>query len=178
MTTLATTGRVQVLGVPGDRHEEVLTPEALDFIGRLDAAFAARRFDLLTERRRRSALLRGGTPLDFSRATKPIRNDPDWRVARPAPGLTDRRVEITGPPERSMAVNALNSGAQVWMADFEDATSPTWENIVRGQLTLIDAIDRRIDFTTTSGKEYRLTDRPATIMVRPRGWHLTEKHLV
>ncbi|NEE41427.1 malate synthase A, partial [Streptomyces sp. SID7982] len=72
----------------------------------------------------------------------------------------------------------LNSGAQVWMADFEDATSPTWENIVRGQLTLIDAIDRRIDFTTTSGKEYRLTDRPATIMVRPRGWHLTEKHLV
>ncbi|MGW8987965.1 malate synthase A [Streptomyces parvus] len=178
MTTLATTGRVQVLGAPGDRHEEVLTPEALDFIGRLDAAFAARRFDLLTERRRRSALLRGGTPLDFSRATTSIRKDPDWQVARPAPGLTDRRVEITGPPERSMAVNALNSGAQVWMADFEDATSPTWENIVRGQLTLIDAIDRRIDFTTTSGKEYRLTDRPATIMVRPRGWHLTEKHLV
>ncbi|NEE44280.1 malate synthase A, partial [Streptomyces sp. SID8455] len=153
-------------------------PEALDFVARLDAAFAARRFDLLTERRRRAALLRGGTPLDFSRATKSIREDPDWRVARPAPGLTDRRVEITGPPERSMAVNALNSGAQVWMADFEDATSPTWENIVRGQLTLIDAIDRRIDFTTTSGKEYRLTDRPATIMVRPRGWHLTEKHLV
>ncbi|MEV7290962.1 malate synthase A [Streptomyces microflavus] len=178
MTTLVTTGRVQVLGVPGDRHEEVLTPEALDFIARLDAAFAARRFDLLTERRRRSALLRGGTPLDFSRATKSIREDPDWRVARPAPGLTDRRVEITGPPDRGMAVNALGSGAQVWMADFEDATSPTWENIVQGQLTLIDAIDRRIDFTSEAGKEYRLTDRPATIMVRPRGWHLTEKHLV
>ncbi|MFJ9624472.1 malate synthase A [Streptomyces sp. NPDC101181] len=178
MTTLATTGRVQVLGVPGDRHEEVLTPEALDFVGRLDTAFAARRLDLLTERRRRRALLRGGAPLDFSRATKPIRSDPDWRVARPAPGLTDRRVEITGPPERSMAVSALNSGAQVWMADFEDATSPTWQNIVQGQLNLIDAIDRRIDFTAANGEEYRLTDRPATIMVRPRGWHLTEKHLV
>ncbi|WP_328302392.1 malate synthase A [Streptomyces sp. NBC_00435] len=171
------TSRVRVLGAPAERHGEILTPEALEFIGRLDAAFAGRRLELLKERRRRSAHLISGSPLDFSRATAAVRADPGWRVAPPAPGLTDRRVEITGPPERRMAVNALNSGAEVWMADFEDATAPTWNNIVDGQLNLLDAIERRIDFTTAEGKEYRLGENPATIMVRPRGWHLTEEHL-
>ncbi|GAA3215124.1 hypothetical protein GCM10020256_16460 [Streptomyces thermocoprophilus] len=109
--------------------------------------------------------------------TSAVRDDPTWRVAPPAPGLTDRRVEITGPPDRRMAVNALNSGAQVWMADFEDATAPLWDNVIGGQLNLLDAIERRIDFTTAEGKEYRLGENLATIVVRPRGWHLDEEHL-
>ncbi|MFD8981071.1 malate synthase A [Streptomyces sp. NPDC059564] len=177
MSLKSPTGRVQVLGAPGERHEEILTPEALEFVGRLDAAFAGRRLEILKERRRRSCHLAGGTPLDFPLATRALREDPHWRVAPPAPGLTDRRVEITGPPERRMTVNALNSGAGVWMADFEDATAPTWNNVVGGQLNLLDAVERRIDFTAPGGKEYRLGEHLATIMVRPRGWHLTEEHL-
>ncbi|MFD5618161.1 malate synthase A [Streptomyces yangpuensis] len=175
-STYLTTG-VRILGAPAERHDEILTPEALDFVARLDDAFADRRPEILKERRRRTGNLASGTPLDFSRATSAVRDDPDWRVAPPAPGLVDRRVEITGPPDRRMAVNALNSGAKVWMADFEDATAPTWNNIIRGQLTLLDAIRRRIDFTTPEGKEYRLGTDLATIMVRPRGWHLLEEHL-
>ncbi|MEV7521498.1 malate synthase A [Streptomyces sp. NPDC091371] len=171
------TSTVRVLGAPGERHEEILTPEALDFIGRLDAAFADRRLDLLKERRRRTDRLAAGSPLTFSPATAAVREDPSWKVAPPAPGLTDRRVEITGPPERRMTVNALNSGARVWMADFEDATAPTWDNLIGGQLHLLDACLRRIDFTAPDGKEYRLGEQLATIMVRPRGWHLTEQHL-
>ncbi|WP_431040930.1 malate synthase A [Streptomyces sp. P1-3] len=178
MSATQLSSRVQVLGEPGDRHDEILTPAALDFIARLDAAVAGRRFELLAERRRRAERLASGAPLDFPLATTAIRADPDWRVAPPAPGLTDRRVEITGPPERRMTVNALNSGAQVWMADFEDATAPIWDNIIGGQLNLLDACRRRIDFTTPDGRAYRLGDDPATIMVRPRGWHLTEQHLL
>ncbi|MGW1377474.1 malate synthase A [Streptomyces sp. NPDC002446] len=181
MSTTALTHRVQVVAaVRGERDQEILTPEALDFVGRLVTAFADRRLELLTERRRQVARLTSGSPLDFAIATAGIRADASWRVAPPAPGLTDRRVEITGPPERRMTVNALNSGAQVWMADFEDATSPTWDNIVQGQRSLRDAVARRIDFTTPDGKEYRLGERHrlATIVVRPRGWHLTEDHLL
>ncbi|WP_329440844.1 malate synthase A [Streptomyces sp. NBC_01426] len=177
MSLTPLTSRVRVLGAPDERHDEILTPAALEFVGRLDAAFADRRLEILKERRRRSAHLVSGSPLDFSRATSAVRADPDWRVAPLAPGLTDRRVEITGPPERRMAINALNSGAKVWMADFEDATAPTWNNIIGGQLTLLDAIERRIDFTTPEGREYRLGANLATIMVRPRGWHLLEEHL-
>ncbi|MFG2616476.1 malate synthase A [Streptomyces sp. NPDC048507] len=177
MSPMPLISSVRVLGAPAERHEEILTPEALEFIGRLDAAFADRRLEILKERRRRSAHLASGTPLDFSRATSAVRARPDWRAAPPAPGLTDRRVEITGPPERRMTINALNSGAKVWMADFEDATAPTWNNVIGGQLNLLDAIERRIDFTTTGGKAYRLGADLATIMVRPRGWHLTEEHL-
>src|SRR5690606_23387751 len=116
--------------------------------------------------------------LGFREDTRHIRQDMTWRVAPPAPGLVDRRVEITGPTEKKMTVNALNSGAQVWLADFEDANSPTWSNMIEGQLNLKDAIDRTIDFVTPEGKEYRLAERTATIVVRPRGWHLTEKHLL
>ncbi|MFI5999303.1 malate synthase A [Streptomyces sp. NPDC051366] len=177
MSTHAPTRTVQVHGTPGERHEEILTPAALDFIGRLDAAFAPRRLELFKERQRRYTNLAAGSPLDFSRATSAVRADPGWRVAPPAPGLTDRRVEITGPPDRRMTVNALNSGARVWMADFEDATAPTWDNVIGGQLNLLDACQRRIDFTTPEGKEYRLGTDLATIVVRPRGWHLTEEHL-
>ncbi|MFG3305383.1 malate synthase A [Streptomyces wuyuanensis] len=179
MSTSALTRHVRVLAAPGHRHDEILTPAALDFIGRLADAFGERRRELLKERRRQAIRLSSGSPLEFPLVTSAVRADPSWRVAPPAPGLTDRRVEITGPPDRRMAVNALNSGARVWMADLEDATSPTWENVIGGQLTLLDVIERRIDFTTDDGKEYRLKDRDelATLVVRPRGWHLVEEHL-
>ncbi|MEU6293532.1 malate synthase A [Streptomyces erythrochromogenes] len=171
------TRRVKVLGPPGDRHGEILTPAALDFLARLDEAFAGRRREILTARRHRSDRLASGSPLDFPRATSAVRDDPHWRVAPPAPGLTDRRVEITAPPTPRMAVNALNSGARVWMADFEDATSQHWENVVGGQLTLLDACRGRLDFTGPEGKEYRVGPDLPTVMVRPRGWHLEEEHL-
>ncbi|MFI9626297.1 malate synthase A [Streptomyces sp. NPDC052042] len=177
MTTTALTQQVRVLAAPRHRHDEILTPAALDFLGRLVEAFESRRRDLMKERRRQVLRLAAGSPLDFPMVTAAVRADDGWRVAPPAPGLTDRRVEITGPPDRRMAVNALNSGARVWMADFEDATAPLWDNIIGGQLTLLDAIERRIDFTTPEGKEYRLGEQLATIMVRPRGWHLDEEHL-
>ncbi|GGX05009.1 malate synthase [Streptomyces malachitofuscus] len=177
MSTSALTHHVRVLAPVGDRHDEILTPAALDFLGRLAAAFGTRRSDLMRERRRQVLRLASGSPLDFPMVTSAIRADRTWRVAPPAPGLTDRRVEITGPPDRRMTVNALNSGAKVWMADFEDATAPTWNNVLDGQLNLLDAIERRIDFTTPDGKEYRLGEQLATIMVRPRGWHLDEEHL-
>ncbi|MGO1055243.1 malate synthase A [Crossiella sp. CA198] len=170
--------RVQLTGPRGERFEEVLTPEAIEFVVRLDDRFAGRRAELLAARReRREFFAEGGLP-DFLPETRAIREDPTWRVAPPAPGLRDRRVEITGPPERKMAINALNSGAKVWMADFEDATAPTWSNIVTGQLNLIDAIERRIDFTAEGGKHYALGEEVATIVVRPRGWHLVDKHVV
>ncbi|MFC8175246.1 malate synthase A [Streptomyces sp. NPDC057325] len=178
MTTSAPTRRVRVLTPAGERHKEILTPAALDFVGRLIDAFGERRLWILKERRRRAIRLATGTPLDFPVTTAAVRDDPSWRVAPPAPGLADRRVEITGPPaDRRVAVNALNSGARVWMADFEDATAPTWDNVIEGQLTLLDAIERRIDFTAPGGKEYRLGPNPATLVVRPRGWHLEEHHL-
>ncbi|MER7202070.1 malate synthase A [Streptomyces sp. CB01635] len=179
MSSQLLTRRVRVLAAPGDRHDEILTSAALDFIGALTAAFHQRRHDLFRERRRQAIRLAAGSPLDFPLVTEGIRRDPDWRVAPAAPGLTDRRVEITGPPERRMTVDALNSGARVWLADFEDATAPTWANVIDGQINLLDAIERRIDFTTPEGKKYQLaTDRPlATIVVRPRGWHLDEEHL-
>jgi malate synthase len=177
MSISAPTSRAQVLGAPGHRHDEILTPEALEFVGRLVDEFGERRLHVLRERKRVASRLASGSPFDFSVATAGIRSDESWQVAPPAPGLTDRRVEITGPPERAMTVNALNSGAQVWMADFEDANSPTWDNIIGGQLNLLDAIERRIDFTTPEGKQYRLGKQLATMAVRPRGWHLTEEHL-
>jgi malate synthase len=169
---------IRVVGPYHDRYDEVLTPEALSFLSRLHNTFAERRCELLTERRARRERIASGEDPDFLKETKDIREDPEWRVAPVAPGLEDRRVEITGPTSRSMTVNALNSGARVWLADFEDATSPTWQNIVTGQLNLIDALDRRINFTADSGKKYRLGEELPTIVVRPRGWHLPEKHLL
>ncbi len=173
------TPRMEVRGphVPGSA--EVLTPEALDFLADLHAAFAGPRHDLLLERqRRREAIANGATP-DFLPETADVRADPSWRVAGAGPGLEDRRVEITGPTDRKMAVNALNSGARVWLADLEDATSPTWANVVGGQLTLHDAVRGRLGFTSPEGREYRVREdgRTPTIVMRPRGLHLAEKHL-
>jgi len=156
-------------------HEGILTPEAVEFVVALDREFGARRVQLLDRRRRRAATRT--TELDFLPSTQAIRDDLSWTVAPPAADLMDRRVEITGPPERKMTVNALNSGARVWMADFEDATSPTWDNVVQGQLNLRNALDGKIDFTAPDGREYTVGASIPTIMMRPRGWHLPECHL-
>ena len=171
---------VEVRGPINDRYQEVLTPEALQFLATLHRESGARRRELLATRRERQSFVDGGGTLDFLPETAAVREDPSWRVADPAPGLADRRVEITGPTDRKMTINALNSGARVWLADFEDANTPLWENMVGGQLNLIDALDRRIDFTDPGGKAYALRPDPelATIVVRPRGWHLEEKHLL
>ncbi|WP_438943173.1 malate synthase A [Nonomuraea aridisoli] len=167
---------MEITGPMLDRFDEVLTPEALDFVAALQREFGPRRLELLEARQARQAELSAGALLDFLPETKQIREG-DWRVAPPAPGLEDRRVEITGPTDQKMTINALNSGAKVWLADFEDALSPLWENIVAGQLNLRDALDRTIDFES-GGKAYALKpdEELATIVVRPRGWHLDEKH--
>ena len=161
----------------GPRFDEILTPDALDFVAELTTAFGQRRTELLQAREARYAAGRPGKSLRFLDETAAVRTDKTWRVAPPAPGLADRRCEITGPTSRKMTINALNSGAKVWMADFEDATSPTWFNVVDGQLNLYDAIRRQIDFTDASGKRYEVGESTPTILVRPRGWHLDEKHL-
>jgi malate synthase len=166
---------VTITGSTEGRYAEILTPDAIDFVVALDREFGARRVQLLDRRRRRRTTRT--TELDFLSSTQAIRDDLSWSVAPPAPDLTDRRVEITGPPERKMTVNALNSGAQVWMADFEDATAPTWDNVVLGQLNLRDALDGRIDFTAADGRRYAVGATMPTIMVRPRGWHLPECHV-
>src|SRR6185437_12488120 len=138
---------IEILGPMGERYDEILDQKALDFLVALDYQFAGRRVTLLDTRRARRARYATGQVPAFRPETAAIREDDSWRVAPPAPGLVDRRVEITGPTDRKMTVNALNSGAAVWLADFEDATSPTWANIIGGQLNLLDAVQRRIDFT-------------------------------
>jgi malate synthase len=171
---------VEIAGPSGTRYDEILTPEALDLIGVLHRELGLRRLDLLAARADRQRELSAGAMLDFLTSTEAIRSDTSWRVAPPAPGLIDRRVEITGPTDKKMTINALNSGAKVWLADFEDANTPLWDNMITGQLNLKDALDRKIDFTSEEGKSYRLLpdDELATIVVRPRGWHLPEKHLL
>jgi malate synthase len=171
---------VEIAGPSGTRYDEILTPEALDLIGLLHRELGQRRQELLAARATRQQELSAGANLDFLTGTEAIRSDTSWRVAPPAPGLIDRRVEITGPTDRKMTINALNSGAKVWLADFEDANTPLWDNMITGQLNLKDALDRTIDFTSEEGKSYHLRpdDELATIVVRPRGWHLPEKHLL
>ncbi|MEQ4566449.1 malate synthase A [Paenarthrobacter sp. CAP02] len=165
---------------PISRQNEVLTPDALEFVGKLHRATADRRQELMQARHARRNQISSGQDPRFLPETEGIRNDPSWRVAPPAPGLEDRRVEITGPVDKKMTINALNSGAKVWLADMEDSSTPTWRNVIQGQLNLTDALERRIDFTSPEGKEYKLKsaeDLP-TIVVRPRGWHLPEKHML
>jgi malate synthase len=159
------------------RMEEVLTPDALEFVAALHREFESTRQELLQQRAERRAELDAGGSLDFLDATREIRDDDSWVVAAPPDDLRDRRVEITGPTQRKMVINALNSGARGFMADFEDSNSPTWQNMIEGQVNLTDAIERTIEFTQDDGKEYRLNDEVATLLVRPRGWHLPEKHL-
>jgi malate synthase len=168
---------IQVLGGSVERSEEILTPEALEFLAGLHERFAGRRDELLAARAgRREEASRTGR-LDFLEETRGIR-EADWRVAAAPGDLQDRRVEITGPTERKMAINALNSGAKVWLADLEDANTPHWANVVGGQVNLADAVRATIAFTSPEGKEYALKDvKHAVIVMRPRGWHLDERHL-
>ncbi|MGQ7753048.1 malate synthase A [Streptomyces sp. WC2508] len=165
---------------PLPRQDEVLTDAALAFVAELHRQFTPRRDGLLARRGERRAEIARTSTLDFLPETAAIRADDSWKVAPAPAALNDRRVEITGPTDRKMTINALNSGAKVWLADFEDASAPTWENVVLGQLNLIDAYTRSIDFTDPkSGKSYALrpADELATVVTRPRGWHLNERHL-
>jgi malate synthase len=168
---------VQVVGRPIACADWILTPAALEFLALLQRAFGATRRALLERRADRARELAAGCLPTFLSGTAEIRAG-TWRVA-PAPAdLRDRRVEITGPVERKMMINALNSGARVFMADFEDALSPTWENVVNGQANLMDAVRRQLAFTSADGKRYRLNAQVATLVVRPRGWHLEERHVL
>ena len=170
------TARVEIRGPVEGRAAEVLTPEALEFVAELQRRFNPTRKQLLGRRAERQARFDAGERPDFLPETKSVRDDASWRVA-PAPAdLQDRRVEITGPAERKMVINALNSGARVFMADFEDANTPSWQNMVEGQVNLIDAVRRRIELRQEDGRVYRLNERTAVLLVRPRGWHLDEKH--
>jgi malate synthase len=179
MSTIEDVSGLRISGARQDRQDEVLTAQALELIARLHRELNARRLDLLAARQDRLHALAAGDTLRFLPDSAHIRDDDSWQVAPPAPGLVDRRVEITGPTDRKMTINALNSGAKVWLADHEDANTPLWENVVAGQLNLKDAIQGTIDFTSEDGKSYAVrTDvELPTIVVRPRGWHLPEKHI-
>jgi malate synthase len=169
---------IEVTGNVTKEFEEIITPDALHFISRLEKEFRTARYKLLEKRSARQLQIDRGVLPDFLTATNRVRDDPSWNVSPAPKDLQNRRVEITGPVDRKMMINALNSGANVFMADFEDATSPTWENLIRGHVNLRDTIDRTISFSTPEGKQYRLQPQIATLMVRPRGWHLIEKHIL
>lgn len=166
---------VEVLGSVTEAFAEVLTPAALAFLAKLGRRFDSRRRQLLEARTSRQEEIRQGKMPDFLKETAEIRSS-EWTVAPTPRDLQDRRVEITGPVDRKMIINALNSGASVYMADFEDANSPTWENNVEGQINLRDAVAGKIEFTSPEGKHYAISGKSATLMVRPRGLHLPEKH--
>ena len=167
---------IEVIAPPSSATAAVLSPDALAFITHLQREFNPTRLDLLRRRAERQAQLDAGADFAFPPETAAQRAD-DWRVAPAPPDLNRRHVEITGPTERKMMINALNSGADVFMADFEDALSPTWDNIVQGQLNLMDAVRRTLALTAPDGRRYTLNEHTATLLVRPRGWHLVEKHL-
>jgi len=170
---------VRVVGPDVERAGEVLTPEALEFIADLQTRFGGHRDALLAARAARRAEIAAEGRIGFRPETAEIR-DGDWRVPPPPPGLEDRRVEITGPTEPKMAINALNCGANVWLADLEDANTPHWRNVVGGQVVLRDAVRRQLEFTAPDGREYRIREDAVlpTIVPRPRGWHLPERHLL
>jgi malate synthase len=159
--------------VAQDAQSEILTDGALAFLAALHRTFESTRQSLLAARDDAQRRFDSGVPLDFHPETAHIRAEPSWHCAPPGPGLEDRRVEITGPPDRKMVINALNSGAKTFMADFEDSSAPTFANVIVGQVNLRDAINRQIDFSS-SGKQYKLSENPAVLLVRPRGWHLDE----
>lgn len=168
---------VNVVGDLEPEYEPILTPEALEFVAKLHREFNSRRLELLEKRSERQKAFDDGEVPDFLEETKHIREG-DWQVAEAPADLNDRRAEITGPLDRKMMINALNSGAKVFMADAEDSMSPTWENVVMGQQNLRDAIRREIDFRDEErGKSYELNDEIATLLLRPRGWHLPEKNV-
>jgi malate synthase len=170
------TSSIHLTAAVDERDAAIVTADALSFVALLNRKFSSARAQILAARdaRQRDEFDRGGLP-SFPEATRAIR-DGDWKVALAPADLERRWVEITGPVERKMMINALSSGADVFMADFEDSLSPTWRNVIQGQINLVDAVRRTIAFTSPEGKEYRLSDKTATLVVRPRGWHLVEKH--
>lgn len=175
MTQLTTS--LEIKGLQDEATERVLTPEALQFLEGLHRTFNERRKELLKAREERQQQLDAGGKLDFLEETKAIREG-DWTVAELPKDLQDRRVEITGPVDRKMVINALNSGAKLFMACFEDATAPTWHNMIHGQINMYDAIRKTISFTQSeTGKTYQLNEEVAVLQIRPRGWHLLEKHV-
>lgn len=175
-TSLQTRKEIDVLSPILDEHKHILTPEALEFLKVLHREFNPRRLELLKARTMRQKALDAGTLPDFLPETAAIREG-DWRVDPVPEDMQDRRVEITGPVDRKMIVNALNSGARAFMADFEDSHAPTWHGTLDGQVNLFDAVRRQIDFTAPGGKVYALKEKTATLIVRPRGWHLDERHV-
>ncbi len=176
MTTPRYGPGIEIVGRITDDYAQILTPEALAFTARLQRAFGGRRSELLDRRAERQRELDAGKLPDFLPDTRAIR-EADWTCAPVPADIQDRRVEITGPVDRKMIINALNSGASVFMADFEDANTPKWDNNIQGHINLRDAIRRRIDYVSPEGKAYKLGDKLATLLVRPRGWHLPEKHV-
>lgn len=176
--TCAYPSGVQIKGEVTPEYAEILTPEALQFIAKMERQFAPAREAILQQREIRQAEIHAGKMPDFLPETEHIRNS-DWTIAPVPKDLQDRRVEITGPAgDRKMVINALNSGAKVFMADFEDANSPTWANTIQGQINMRDAVNRTITYTSPEGKQYSLNEQIATLIVRPRGWHLVEKHVL
>jgi malate synthase len=166
---------VRAAGIPD--ADAIVSREALAFLEHLGAQFGPRRKALLERRRQVQREIRKGARPDFQAETRGVREE-SWTVAAAPPGLNDRRVEITGPVERKMMINALNSGARVFMADFEDALSPPWTNVIAGQANCVDAVRHRLAFESPDGKRYQLGEKLATLVVRPRGWHLEEKHVL
>ncbi len=171
------TEAVRITGQPTESQSSILTPQATEFLLALHSRFEPVRQQRLKERVERQARLDAGEKPQFLESTRAIR-EAEWQVAAIPADLHDRRVEITGPPDRKMVINALNSGASVFMADFEDSNAPTWENCIEGQHNLYDAVRRTIEFKSPEGKEYKLGANPAVLFVRPRGWHLNEKHFL
>src|ERR1700735_641299 len=168
--------KLEIIAPVTATQSDILSPAALDFLAHLSSQFEARRQDLLARRVTRQAEIDAGKFPDFLPETKSVREQ-NWTVAPIPADLQDRRVEITGPVDRKMVINALNSGANVFMADFEDANSPSWSNNIDGQQNLRDAVHRAIEFKSPEGKQYQLNPNIATLLVRPRGWHLDEKHV-
>src|SRR5215472_3772305 len=168
---------LNVLTSAPEGAEKVFSRDALAFLESLHRRFESRRQELLAARAERQKAFDRGENFDFLPATKSIRGG-DWKVAPTPKDLQRRHVEITGPTERKMMINALNSGADVFMADFEDALSPTWENVLLGQMNLMEAVRRTLALDTPEGRSYRLNARTATLLVRPRGWHLVEKNML
>src|SRR3984885_5219972 len=172
-----TTHNIELHGAMLAGFDEVITPDALEFVAELQHRFGPRREERLEGRGRRRARLADGEMLDFLPDTQEIR-EADWTVAPVPPDMQQRWVEITGPTDRKMIINALNSGADGFMADFEDANAPTWHNMVDGHRNLREAIDGTITYWDSDGKHYELAESTATLLVRPRGWHLPERHLL
>ena len=175
MTTRLPDGVEITAPVPADR-ERILTHDALALVADLQREFGAQRLELLNRRSQRRDAIAAGTPMDFLPETAAVRGG-DWTVAAAPADLYDRRVEITGPAERKMLINALNSGAKVFMADIEDSLSPTWSNVIGAQADLLDTVNREVDFTNEAGKHYALNEETATLVVRHRGWHLDQAHV-